>query len=191
MDSQLHIVPLSKSHLSKRVQWMQKKEIYLKMPVPYPTSIEETNNWFLTLSDKKNIRADFTVLNFDRSEILGFLGLVNFNRINSNADFYIFFNPEMTGKGIGTPVMKWLVNYAFSVWNLHKFFCYTISKNESANRLYEKIGFSLEGQLREHLFFHKEYVDRNIYAILRCEWDNVNWKEQIAPMIEYQINLQK
>ena len=44
------------------------------------------------------------------------------------------------------------------------------SLRDDVLNFYRKLGFSLEGRMREHEFVNGRYVDKSMVAILRSEW---------------------
>jgi RimJ/RimL family protein N-acetyltransferase len=160
---------IENTHLAKRVEWMLNEKIYNQMPVPFPANIEATKVWFSHLENYPN-RLDFTFLDSTTNDIIAFAGIGNINQKDKIADFYIFVSPFLSGKGIGTACMKWLIEHCFFTINLNRIYCYTIGNNDGANNFYEKLGFKLEGTLRNHMFFRGKFVDRKIWGLLKEEW---------------------
>jgi len=168
---------LTSKDLPKRVELMADPAIYTQMPVPHPVSLEETKTWFNNLNDHDDSRVDFTII---EERVIGFCGLGNINYKSKNANFYIFLDPQHTGRGYGSKSMKWLLNYGFSIYSLNKIYCYTIASNLKANNFYENIGLKKEGCLKEHLFHLGSFVDRNCYGLLRSEWKGFEWSECLS-----------
>nr|WP_206076217.1 GNAT family protein [Marinitoga lauensis] len=72
--------------------------------------------------------------------------------------------------GYGTEAMKLLVNFIFDEMNINKVKLHVFSFNKRAIRSYEKVGFKVEGVLREQIFREGKYHDEIIMGILRREW---------------------
>jgi RimJ/RimL family protein N-acetyltransferase len=73
------------------------------------------------------------------------------------------------GKGIGYEACKLAIEYAFDVMKLRKLFLAVYSSNPKAKKLYEKLGFTLEGTLREHVLVNGTYVDKHLMGIFKYE----------------------
>ncbi|RFU76293.1 gnat family [Trichoderma arundinaceum] len=75
------------------------------------------------------------------------------------------------GKGYGAEAMKWIMDWAFNYAGLHRIWLESWSFNEAALQLWEKLGFKLEGRLRESVWFQRKWYDRMVYGILEQEWE--------------------
>ncbi|MCM3719002.1 GNAT family N-acetyltransferase [Fictibacillus phosphorivorans] len=74
---------------------------------------------------------------------------------------------ELWGKGYGTDALKALVSYLFKTMNLRRIQLDTWSGNTRAIRSYEKVGFVIEGRLREDTFIDGNYYDTIVMGLLR------------------------
>lgn len=71
------------------------------------------------------------------------------------------------GKGIGSALMRTVVELADNWLNLHRLELEVFADNESAIRLYERNGFEREGVLRDYAFRDGAYVDAVAMGRLR------------------------
>lgn len=82
----------------------------------------------------------------------------------------ITISPEYWGNGYATAASKLLVAHAFDERNLHRLQARVIETNDASRRIWEKLGFELEGRLRENQFDGGEYVDTLYFGLLESEW---------------------
>ena len=73
---------------------------------------------------------------------------------------------EMRGKGYGEEALKAILKWAFEDMNCERVTLDHFNDNMIAAALYEKVGFVLEGILRDELFYQNHYVSRCYYSIL-------------------------
>jgi len=71
------------------------------------------------------------------------------------------------GKGVGKALMRAGLDLADSWLNLTRLELEVYADNEAAVRLYERLGFEVEGTLRQHAFRDGQYVDSYVMARLR------------------------
>lgn len=172
---QIEVKKFEKEHIETRVEWINDKRINATMFFNLPATVEKTTNWFENNKGSQE-RVDFTFL--QKNKILAMTGITSISSLAKHAEFYVMVNPEMQGRGIGKEVSQWTCNYAFNVKGLNKLYLYTNNDNKAAYMLYEKLGFRLEGILRQHKYKNGTLLDRRFYGLLREEWENEYWKSE-------------
>ncbi|KAH8898302.1 acyl-CoA N-acyltransferase [Thozetella sp. PMI_491] len=73
-------------------------------------------------------------------------------------------------QGYGAEAIEWAVDWAFKFANMHKVEIGTVSYNERAAHLYEKLGFVPEGRRREVVYMNRKYWDMQDFGMLEREW---------------------
>jgi RimJ/RimL family protein N-acetyltransferase len=66
--------------------------------------------------------------------------------------------------------MTLALDFAFKELNLHRIQLTVYSYNPRAIRMYEKLGFQLEGTYREFLLRDGQHYDMLLYGLLSHEW---------------------
>jgi len=79
----------------------------------------------------------------------------------------ICVHDDWQGKGIGTALMRAILELADNWLNLRRLELEVYADNEAAISLYERMGFEVEGTLREHAFRDGQYVDTKMMGRLR------------------------
>jgi RimJ/RimL family protein N-acetyltransferase len=103
------------------------------------------------------------------------------DRLNRSAEVMILIGePAYWGHGFGTDALVTLLHYLFDVQRLHRVTLTVLSWNERAIRSYEKVGFAVEGVLREDVYDDGSYHDQTVMSILRDEFDEW-WRQTPAP----------
>jgi len=105
-----------------------------------------------------------------QSTPLGWVHLSKIEQEHGRAEIGILLAPEHRGKGIGREGMNLMLNIGFNQLRLHRIYLTTRAINQRAISLYQKIGFSIEGRLREHAFVDGQHHDTIIMGILSQEW---------------------
>jgi GNAT superfamily N-acetyltransferase len=79
---------------------------------------------------------------------------------------------DQPGQGEGTAFVRALIDYGFSVLKAQRLWLDASGENPRAQRLYEKLGFVLEGRLRQHWWrpAQARAVDVMLYGMMRKEW---------------------
>ena len=78
--------------------------------------------------------------------------------------------PGWQGKGYGSEAIKWALEYAFSRAGMHTVRIVAFEWNDGAMRLYERLGFTLEGRSRESRWHEGRFWDEVEYGMIDREW---------------------
>jgi len=79
-------------------------------------------------------------------------------RLSHSATFFLYIEPGYWGKGIGTKTIQFLEEEVRKK-GYRRMECMVADTNPRAIRLYEQLGFELEGKKREAFFIDGRYVD--------------------------------
>lgn len=151
-----------------KVKWINAEENNRFLHYDLPLNEEKTRLWFHAIKDRKD-RADYTIM--CDGEPAGLIGLLNIDGKNRKAEFYITMGgAAYKGKGIATAASDLLIMEGYNRYNLNRMFFYTEVENIPTQKLYEKMGFTKEGLLREDLIHEEEKVDRFVYGLLIPEY---------------------
>ena len=151
--------------ISFRVKWFNNPKVnkYLGDRLGEKTSLKKEKDWFSKYELTKN-KKFFTIC--DNSRPIGLVGLSNINRFNKTADIFIAIGEDNSrGKGIGKKAMLWIINYGFNTLKLHKLKLYLIKENIPAVKLYNSLGFILEGEMKDENYYKGKYYSLLLMAL--------------------------
>jgi ribosomal-protein-alanine N-acetyltransferase len=77
---------------------------------------------------------------------------------------------ERMGEGVATEALAAIIGHLFAVDGKRRIYADTDPENAGSNRLLEKLGFRLEGRLREAWTTHIGRRDSFIWGLLADEW---------------------
>ncbi|KAA1469812.1 acyl-CoA N-acyltransferase [Dentipellis sp. KUC8613] len=95
----------------------------------------------------------------DGQKFLGFVSLRGLNPKDRDVEVGLSIEPDSWGKGYGTEVMKWLVDYGFRGLGMHRLSLVTYATNVAALALYKKTGFVHEGAKKKAAWIDGQWVD--------------------------------
>lgn len=106
------------------------------------------------------------------NRVIGTIGLHEYDQMNHNARLGILiFTPEDRGSGYGTEATKLLFQNAFAVREIHKIYVRVFTTNTAMLSHYQKLGFRLEGVLREEYLLRGKWIDMFCMSLLVREWE--------------------
>lgn len=155
--------------IANKVKWINDSQNNTYLHYDLPLEIEKTKIWF----EKNKDRTDrFDAVIESDSIPVGLIGLLGIDLKNLKAEYYICIGEQSAkGKGIAKEASKKLLKYAFEDLKLNKVYLYTEKENILAQKLFEKLGFSKEGLLKEDLIYNGRKVDRFFYGFTKQEYE--------------------
>lgn len=164
-----------------KVKWINNPEVRGTLNFDYPISEVGTRKWLQKVAGNPT-RRDFFVCQKKDDKPIGFGGLINIDYKNSKAESYMAIGDlSAQGRGYGYEIRKLILKYAFQELNLNKVYAYVWEQNKAMFNLNKKVGFKVEGLLREDILSHGELRNRYIMGIFAEEFQehlNQNKKEE-------------
>ena len=87
-----------------------------------------------------------------------------------NTEIGLDILPLYQGQGYGSEAINWALEYAFLRAGLHRVQVRGFSYNTGAIRLYETLGFKMEGKEREAVYYGGAWWDVVTFGMLEGEW---------------------
>lgn len=100
----------------------------------------------------------------------GIVELMSIDYIHRNCEIQIVITPEFGGNGYAQKALKSGVDYAFHTLNMHKVYLWVDVNNEPAVHIYKKMGFEIEGTIKEQFFAGGKYHDSYFMGIFRSSY---------------------
>lgn len=165
------IRPLENEDIEAFYQWYNDQEVNLWSSGAWPLNtllskdaIED--RFFEPDSDERR----YAILNLEQ-ELIGTLGFRDANIPARSATLFIVIGEkEYWGQGYGSDALNTFLHFLFSQWNFHRLSLDTWDGNLRAIKAYERLGFKLEGTLRDARFVNGKYHDALIFGVLRSEF---------------------
>lgn len=165
----MEIRRICETDLPTRVSWMNHPNVYSSMHYDIPVVLNKTISWFQQNQDNCN-RVD--VVFEESGKLVAMGGLTGIDGCLGKAELYIFVDPFLHSKGTGTAATRLLCEYGFETLGLNKIYLVTNESNIAAQRVYEKVGFQLEGRMRKETIVAGHLEDRLYYGLFKDELQN-------------------
>ncbi|HEO70780.1 MAG TPA: N-acetyltransferase [Candidatus Hydrogenedentes bacterium] len=170
-DDVIYLRKLEREDLEQTYEWFNTPYVYLIMGVESPVSRASQARWFDAM-EADPTKIVFALCLQEGHRHVGNVSLDHIDRRHRNARISIFIGEkEFQGIGLGSRAMRLLVQYAFDYLNLHKLWSKARADDEELDRWYERLGFQCEGRQREQEFLEGRYVDKNLWGLLRSDFN--------------------
>lgn len=163
----VRLYAVGKENIPYIVMWRNDQEILGNLFSFLPLNNEQEEIWYENYI-KDPTRQYFMIQENGTINSIGVIGLDNIDYRNGTASLSIIIGDrKYRGKGYGTDALLTLLRFAFNEMNIRKIRANTFTENKAALRLYRKVGFVIEGCLKEEIFKHGEYKDVIILSIFK------------------------
>ncbi|WP_329276622.1 GNAT family N-acetyltransferase [Streptomyces sp. NBC_01451] len=132
-------------------------------------TMERLRAWYGSRSDHTD-RLDLGVTDRVTGELVGEVVLYEWDPAARSCTFRTLLGPKGRGRGLGTEATRLILAYGFEQLGLHRIELQAWAHNHRALRVYEKVGFVVEGVRREVHLRDGEWADEVLMAILDHEW---------------------
>ncbi|MEV5337560.1 GNAT family protein [Streptomyces sp. NPDC052676] len=130
---------------------------------------ERLRAWYGSRSEQPD-RLDLAVTDRASGELVGEVVLHDWDPRARSCTFRTLIGPRGRGRGLGTEATRLIVGHGFGQLGLHRVQLEAYGHNHRALRVYEKVGFVVEGVRREAAFRDGAWVDEVLMALLDREW---------------------
>jgi len=166
----LRLRPYNEADLSELIPLVGAREVAattLRIPHPYT---EQDARAFLLLAQEPARIWLATTLRSDGRQIGG-IGLT-VDEQHQHAELGYWLGVAYWGQGYATEAAREMLRYGFEDLRLHRIFASHFKHNPASGRVLRKVGMRYEGCQREHVLKWDQFIDSELYGILRREWEN-------------------
>ncbi|MEO8035396.1 MAG: GNAT family N-acetyltransferase, partial [Acidobacteriota bacterium] len=141
----------------------------LMIPHPYPAG--EAIQWIATQDGSSNRAHTFAITRRSDGALLGAIGLM-LTPEHDRGELGYWIGVPYWGNGYLTEAARAIVGYGFESLGVNRIFAACFARNAASMRVLQKIGMRHEGTQRQHLRKWEEYVDAEMYGMLRSDWQH-------------------
>jgi ribosomal-protein-serine acetyltransferase len=102
--------------------------------------------------------------------LVGGIGFHYLDRDHRKTEIGYWLAASAQGKGVMTRTVRAMLAHAFGHWRLHRVIVYAATENRRSRAVVERVGFTLEGIVREAEWLGDRFVDLAQYSMLEQEW---------------------
>jgi len=163
----IYIRPILKEDTDMVLGWRNSELVKQYFIYREDITVDEHINWLETKVKTGKV-CQFVICVKETDKPIGSVYLQNIDMFHKNAEYGIFIGEvDSLGKGYGSDAAKLALDYAFDVLKLHKVYLRVLNNNDRAIKSYEKVGFKIEGVLKDEVFVDGAYCDVVRMAVVK------------------------
>jgi ribosomal-protein-serine acetyltransferase len=173
VDDEISLQLLEMQHKDELYELVDSNREYLREWLPWvdrTKSAEGYNEvfpmWLHNFADGNGFEAGIRY----KGKLVGMVGIhpVDWAKKTTTLGYYLV--EEASGKGIMTRSVKAALRYAFEELKLNKVEIHCGVKNRKSRAIPERLGFHLDGIMREGEWLYNHFQDIAVYSMLAREW---------------------
>ena len=169
----IHLQLLEGQHAATIYEVVDRERAYLREWLPWvdPTRSADDTLRFIQSSLEQFARNEGLVAGIWHGvEFAGTIGTHKIDWPNRRVEIGYWIASSFQGQGIVTGACRALTDHSFKEWNLNRVEIHCATGNEKSCAVAKRLGFRLEGVLRDGQLLNGRYVDINVYGMLAREW---------------------
>lgn len=141
------------------------------IPHPYPDGLSE--EWIRShrrgFAEGKAF--NFAIVRYDDNVLIGSIALLNLKLGDLQAELGCWIGKPFWGCGYATEATREVMSYGFKMLGMNRIQAYHMTRNPASGRIFEKLGMTKEGVLRQAIRKFDVFEDLAVYGLLRTEYE--------------------
>jgi ribosomal-protein-alanine N-acetyltransferase len=166
----IYLKPITLNEVNNTyLSWLQDEEVMQGIATTGYT-LENLKSYVAQRVNNPNV-AFFTIRANDTTDHIGNIKLEVQDAKAKVSDLGLLIgNKNYWGKGVGLEACRLAITYGFEEMQLRKIYLAVYENNLSAKKIYEKLGFKMEGTLRKHVLVNGELYDKHLMGLFKNEF---------------------
>jgi ribosomal-protein-serine acetyltransferase len=169
----VYLKVLEERHAPEVFAVVDRERNYLREWLPWvdmSTEVEDTLNFIKTSLQQFAGNDGFSAGIWSGDEFIGGIGTHRIDWLYRRVEIGYWIAQKYQGRGIVTDACRAVIDHAFDEWKLNRVEIHCATGNAKSCAIPKRLGFQLEGLLREAQLLNGEYQDINVYGMLARDW---------------------
>lgn len=173
VDEEIELQLLEKHHKDELYELVDSNREHLREWLPWVdrTKTAEAYNeifpmWLRNFADGNGFEAGIRY----KGKLVGMVGIHPVNWAKKAASLGYYLAEEASGKGVMTRCVEVVLRYAFEELQLNKVEIHCGAANVKSRAIPERLGFQLDGIMRDGEWLYDHFHDIAVYSMLAREW---------------------
>lgn len=169
----VYLDAVTREDLPKLMYWRNLPEYRKHFREYRELNMDMQLRWYESKVLNDNSTEMFAIRMNDTDELLGCCGLCYINWVHRNADLSLYIGWEKSyidKEGYAEEACQLLFDYGFKELGLQKIWTEIYCFDKKKLELYKKMGFSIDGELRNQYFYDGKWWNSYMLSLLTEEW---------------------
>jgi [ribosomal protein S5]-alanine N-acetyltransferase len=172
----LRLRPYTDADIAELVPLIGARQVAaMTLRIPHPYSEQDAREFLVRINSDDEVRKAITLRSDGR--LIGGVGL-RCEPKHHNAELGYWIGVPFWGNGYATEASREMLRYGFEKLNLDRIYASHFHHNPISGKILRKLGMRYEGCQRQHYLKWDQFVDSELYGLLRQEWQNGQEKRQ-------------
>ncbi|OOG91221.1 GNAT family N-acetyltransferase [Bacillus pseudomycoides] len=176
VDDEIKLQLLEKHHKEELYQLVDRSREHLRKWLPWVKGTKSADAydeilpmWLKKYADGNGFETGIRY----KGKLVGMVGIHEVNWAKKATSLGYYLAEEAGGKGIMTRSVKAVLRYAFEELKLNKIEIRCGVENQKSRAIPERLGFKLDGVMRDEEWLYDHFHDLAVYSLLASEWKEI------------------
>lgn len=164
---------LEERHAPEVFALVNQDRAYLRQWLPWvdSTLTEDDSLAFIRAAREQLAASDAVTAGiWNQSSFAGVVGTHRIHRLFRKAEIGYWLGESFQGKGVMTDCCRAMISHLFEDLDLHRVEIHCATGNAKSAAIARRLGFKLEGTLRDGDFAAGKFHDLHVFGMLKEEW---------------------
>jgi RimJ/RimL family protein N-acetyltransferase len=168
------LLPFERADFSRLIGWVPTAEFLMLWSGPfftYPLNEAQLEAYYQSAQSAPLSRCIYKAVDTTENQVVGHIELNNldWHNLSATVSKVLVGLKSEHNKGYGTQMIQTLVEIAFDQYGLHRLELRVFDFNKPAIRCYQKVGFQIEGHLRDYRKVGDAYWSSYLMSLLESD----------------------
>lgn len=173
VDADIALHPPLSAYAKVIFRIIEQNRAYLRIWLPWVDRTRRVEDVVRYLRDARRFNQggqQFNTIIFYQQKIVGLIGFSSLKHIHRKGEIGYWLDAKQQGKGIITRACRALITYGFQEMELNRIVISVSTANERSKKIPKRLGFQYEGILREDYLLREQFLDMEMYSMLKKDW---------------------
>lgn len=171
MEFRVYLRALEPDDYKTSIEWRRDNEIWgMVGSTKYFVSEAYEKKWVEdTIFNSRNIK--LAVCEVNSNKYIGNVYATDIDQTNRSCTTGVLIgNREYWGRGYASEAYRLLLDYLFNERNVYRVQAYVLESNEASMKMHQKVGYKIEGTLRQSVYKNGRYQNQVLLSLLKEEF---------------------